>query len=359
MNINNLEEIKEKADIVEVVGRVLTLKKQGKDYWSPCPFHGDSSPSFSVSGTKQFYKCFGCGAKGDVIDFWQKFNNLSFPQAAAAVAQMYGINFLGQPVRDKNKYPELPRDKAAWTPENITEPNDLWKEKAGKFMIWAYEQIFEHPEVLEYLAKRGINTGTIGAYGLGWNSGEKGRGLYRAREAWGLPKELDDKGRTKVLWLPIGLVLPGLNAKSEVIKLRIRRPDPLTFAPDIRYYVVPGGAKVNTVLNPNRKAHVVVESDLDAYLVAQEAGDLVGVVCPGSCSVRPDAAAAKVLRDSLHILNAMDFDKAGALSWPWWKQNFKNCERWPVPVKKDPGEAWQNKVNIRNWVLAGLPAGLR
>jgi len=365
---SNINYIKEQADIVEVVGRVLQLKRQGKDWWAPCPFHGDKDPSFSVS-PQGFFKCFGCGRKGDVIEFWQKFHRISFPEAARQVGAMYGIRFDAErPVKVYRRYPETPKPPEAWQPEHKDEPGDLWKEKAGKFMHWAFEQIWDHPGVLEFLAGRGIKEKTIVAYGLGWNSGKGGRDLYRTRESWGLETIIGENGKPRRLWLPVGLVIPGFSVSGEIIKLRIRRPDPLQFAKGVRYCFVPGGVTVSTVYHPDRSAHVVVESDLDGLLVDQEAGDLVGTAVLGSASVKPDKYAAEVLRRSLHILGALDNDKAGAGAWPWWKENFKEAVRWPVPAGKDPGEFWQRSeagkkgsgdANIRDWIRAGLPAGLR
>jgi DNA primase len=247
-----------------------------------------------------------------------------------------------------------------WQPTDRPEPDDLWKQRAGKFVLWAHEQLYNHPEKIEYLAKRGIQLKTIVKYGLGWNPGENGQeGLYRPRKTWGLQELSGDNGKSKKLWLPMGLVIPFINKKGEVIKLRIRRPDPLSFAPGTRYYFIPGGSNISTVLHPDRRAHIVLESDLDGLLIDQEAGDLVGVVVLGSCASKPDTFTAEILKRSLHVLNSLDYDKAGAKSSQWWKDNFRNCERWPVPYCKDPGEAWQKGLNIRDWIKAGLPEGLR
>jgi DNA primase len=341
---------------VEVISRVWPLKKQGKDYWASCPFHADNSPSFSVVPAKQIYHCFGCPAHGDVFSFWMNFHKISFPEAARAIASMYGLTFDSKkPIHQKKKYPELPKSQKAWSPEERPEPCDLWKQKAMKFTVWAYERLFEHPEQLQYLASRGIKEETIGKYGLGWNP----KDIYRPRQAWGLPEILGDNGKPRRLWLPMGLVIPCISNQKEVVKLRIRRPDPLTFAKNTRYYFVPGGSTITTVLHPGRRAHVVVESDLDGLLIDQEAGDLVGTVILGSASAKPDVYATQILKDSLHILNALDYDKAGAEQKRWWKDNFKNSIRWPVAAGKDQSDMWAKGVNVRDWVRAGLPEGLR
>ena len=352
-----VDEVKRAADIVEVVGSVIELKKKGKDFWALCPFHADGSPSFSVMPTKQLYHCFGCKAGGDVLEFYKKYHQVDFVDAVKAVANMYGIQVKGGSYTSlKYKYPETKKQKE-WAPNNNAMPSDIWIKAANSFTNRAYENLMNNEKALRYLADRGIDEGIISAYGLGWCEKEGGGDLYRPREKWGLPPEKNEKGRAKALWLPKGWVIPYLE-NGNVIKLRIRRAE-LNFNPDMKYYFVPGGSTRTTILNPDRKAHVIIESDLDAYLIIKEVGDLVGAVPLGSVSVKLDEIATRILKSSCHILNALDFDKAGAVAWPWWEQNFKECIRWPVPKKKDPGEAWQAGVNIREWIKAGLPEGLK
>ena len=88
--VNTVEEIKSRCNIVDVIGKVVTLKKAGSNYKGLCPFHNEKTPSFSVSESKQFYHCFGCGEDGDVIDFTAKFFNLTLPEAAEKLAADFG-----------------------------------------------------------------------------------------------------------------------------------------------------------------------------------------------------------------------------------------------------------------------------
>ena len=91
-SINVADEIKSRCDIVDVIGRVVSLKKAGSNYKGLCPFHNEKTPSFVVSETKQFFKCFGCGESGDVISFVEKYYNLDFKGAAEMLARDYGID---------------------------------------------------------------------------------------------------------------------------------------------------------------------------------------------------------------------------------------------------------------------------
>lgn len=76
------QKLKRQTNIVEIINGFVPLKKQGKDYFGCCPFHGEKTPSFSVNEEKQFFHCFGCGQNGDVIDFLTEYNGWSFIEAA-------------------------------------------------------------------------------------------------------------------------------------------------------------------------------------------------------------------------------------------------------------------------------------
>jgi DNA primase len=86
-----IQDLLARADIVEIVGRHVQLKKSGANYMGLCPFHGEKSPSFSVSPTKQFYYCFGCHASGDALRFLTEYSGLSFTEAVHDLAQQVGL----------------------------------------------------------------------------------------------------------------------------------------------------------------------------------------------------------------------------------------------------------------------------
>ena len=86
-----IQELINRTDVVEVVGRYVQLKKGGANYMGLCPFHGEKSPSFSVSPTKQFFHCFGCGKNGNAIGFLMEHGGMSFIEAVKDLAQSYGL----------------------------------------------------------------------------------------------------------------------------------------------------------------------------------------------------------------------------------------------------------------------------
>ena len=86
-----LSELLARVDVVEVVGKYVQLKKGGANYMGLCPFHGEKSPSFSVSPTKQFYHCFGCGKNGNAIGFLMDHTGMGFIEAVKDLAQQIGM----------------------------------------------------------------------------------------------------------------------------------------------------------------------------------------------------------------------------------------------------------------------------
>src|SRR3989304_3867903 len=85
------QHVKSSVDIARIIGETVRLKKSGSNYLGLCPFHQEKTPSFSVHATRQFYYCFGCGAKGDVFRFVMETERVPFPEAIQRVAQRAGI----------------------------------------------------------------------------------------------------------------------------------------------------------------------------------------------------------------------------------------------------------------------------
>ena len=89
------------ANIVDIIGEYVTLKRKGVNYQACCPFHNEKTPSFVVSPSKGVYKCFGCGKGGNAVTFLMEHENMTYPEALKAVAKRYGIE-----VREKEMTPE-------------------------------------------------------------------------------------------------------------------------------------------------------------------------------------------------------------------------------------------------------------
>ncbi len=234
-------------------------------------------------------------------------------------------------------------------------PPSLWQKRAQAFLEYTHKHIFAVPSAQTFLIERGLSDVTIKEARLGWNL----KDIYRAREAWGLSSELNEKtGKPKKLWLPKGLIIPS-QVSGHVIRLRVRRPEPDRFG---RYIVIPGSDTKPFILGCTGKGkpQIIVESELDALLIHQEAGDLVGVIALGCAQIRPDVDTHKILTKAETILLSLDSDKAGATeSWGFWARTYRQFKRWPCIEGKDPGEMAQAGVDIRSWVKAGLKDGAK
>ncbi len=197
----------------------------------------------------------------------------------------------------------------------------------------------EGADVWDFLMGRGLTPESIEAARLGFNTEDQ----RIDRSAWGLPPE------EKPLWIPAGLVIPW-NVGGDVHRIRIRRMDDS----DCRYVIVSGSTKQPMRLGRLNKV-ILVESDLDAILVNPKAGDLVTAISLGSVSLRPDTETHERLKAAELILLALDADAAASGQVSWWAGRYgAKVKRWPVPVGKDPGEAFAAGVDIRAWILAGM-----
>src|SRR6476660_519096 len=119
-----IDELLARADIVEIVGRYVQLKKAGANYMGLCPFHSEKSPSFTVSPTKQFYHCFGCGKNGNAISFLMEQAGMHFVEAVKDLAGQYGMQ-----VPEEERSPEE-RERASREREKQATLTDVL-EKAG------------------------------------------------------------------------------------------------------------------------------------------------------------------------------------------------------------------------------------
>ena len=153
-----IQELLSRADVVDIVGRYVQLKKGGANFMGLCPFHGEKSPSFSVSPTKQFYHCFGCGKNGNAIGFLMDHAGMSFVEAVKDLAQQYGMQ-----VPEEEGTPQ-DRARAAEQRQKQTTLNDVL-EKAGD----AYRKhLKDSPRAVDYFKGRGVSGDVAKQFGLGY-----------------------------------------------------------------------------------------------------------------------------------------------------------------------------------------------
>ena len=153
-----IQELLARADVVDIVGRYVQLKKGGANFMGLCPFHGEKSPSFSVSPTKQFFHCFGCGKSGNAIGFLMEHAGMNFVEAVKDLAQQYGLQ-----VPEEESSPQ-DRARAQEQRQKQVTLNDVL-EKAGE----AYRnQLRESPRAIEYFKGRGVSGEIAKQFGLGY-----------------------------------------------------------------------------------------------------------------------------------------------------------------------------------------------
>jgi len=324
----------------------------GGEYHSPCPGCGGDD-RFHVWPAENngdgSYWCRQCEKAGDNIQFARDFLGLSYQEACRKVGRSPDVDQQYHTPRPPGSKGQRTGDRRQ-RPENQNNiPCQKWQEKASLFVGWCHERLAGNKHRLSWLKKRGITTETAKRFQLGWNPGKDGKDLWRPRESWGLETVLKNNGQKKRLWLPMGLVIPHFQ-DGEPRRIRIRRPKG-----EPRYYVVPGSNMDCMLMRPGSRAFVVVEAELDAMLCDQEAGEICGAVATGSSSAKPDTRTVEELKRAAIILLAQDYDGPGAKALAWWQQEFPQAERWPVPKGKDPGEAYEQGVDLKTWIRSVLP----
>lgn len=170
------EEIRETADIVEVVGDYVKLKKSGSGFMGLCPFHNEKTPSFHVTPRLGIYKCFGCGESGDVFSFVMQMEGVSFPESLRSLADRYGIDIPDEHVEGQ--------EDATRIREGVYHALKF----AGLFFFSQLKEPGEAEKALAYLEKRGYNADIIRKFGLGFAPGT-GSALLKAAKEEGISEE--------------------------------------------------------------------------------------------------------------------------------------------------------------------------
>lgn len=193
---NFIDEIKSKVNIVDVIGREVPLKQSGSNFKGLCPFHNEKTPSFMVNEQKQIFNCFGCGEKGDVIHFVQRFYNLEFMEACEKLAEEYNIEIPQHGTRkkvDMSHYYEINAMAARFFFNNLTKQSNPG---------------------YTYIRKRGISDETIKHFGLGYSL-----------DSWNaLHRHLKSKGIKDEDMLKLGLITQGKKGVYDKFRGRLMFP---------------------------------------------------------------------------------------------------------------------------------------
>ena len=150
---NNIEQIKERLNIVDVVSSYIKIEKAGMNFKACCPFHNEKTPSFFISPDRGTFKCFGCGEGGDIFTFVEKYGGLDFKGSLKILAEKAGVELIKE------------------NPQKISERNRIYDvlEKSTSFF---QNNLMENKSALEYLKNRGIEDRIINQFRLGFASDE-------------------------------------------------------------------------------------------------------------------------------------------------------------------------------------------
>ena len=302
-----IEEIRSRNDIVDVISGYVKLQKKGASYFGLCPFHNEKSPSFSVSGQKQMYYCFGCGAGGNVFTFLMEYENYSFQDAVKALAQRAGVS-LPQEESPQHK-------KEASLRQRLLDIHKL----AARYFYYQLTQP-QGRQAMDYLSGRKLTHETIVKFGLGYSNKFRDD-LYRYLRSQGyddyILKEsglvtLDEKhGGSDKFWNRV--MFPIMDVNNRVIGFGgrvlgdgnpkyLNSPETKLFDKSRNLY------GLNLARRSRRPNMIICEGYMDVISMHQ-AGFDNAVASLGTAFTSPQASLLKRYTDE--VLLAYDSDGAG------------------------------------------------
>ncbi|MBM3367107.1 MAG: DNA primase [Betaproteobacteria bacterium] len=301
-----IQDLLARVDIVEVIDRYVKLKRSGANYSACCPFHTEKSPSFTVSPTKQFYHCFGCGAHGTAIGFMMEYGGMGFVEAVKDLAQGVGM-----------QVPEAPRSAEAQ--RRAEEGPDLLGAllKAAQFYR---AQLKDSPRAIEYLKKRGLSGDIAKAFGIGY-APDAWQGLQqvfpdyadKALTAAGLVKQNEEGRRYDVFRDRI--MFPIVDVKGNIIGFggRVLGEGEPKYLNSPETPVFEKGRELYGLFQARRAIRdagriIVVEGYMDVVALAQMG---VGYAVATLGTATTPLHVQKLLRQSDEVIYCFDGDAAG------------------------------------------------
>jgi DNA primase len=363
-----IAEIRERADIVEIVGEYVTLTRAGANFKGVCPFHADSDPSFNVSPARQFYHCFGCAASGDVFSFIQRIEGLQFMEVAERLAAKYGI--------------ELP--KVELSPAARTARERELDEKSRRFHILETATKYYEEQLRgdagepgrKVILERGVDMETAARFRLGF-----------APDLWqGLIDYMNTQRVSVRELVDVGLALPRKTGSGYYDRFRNRLVFPITDpsghpiafsarampgddsgakyinSPETKEYTkgkVLFGLHQARVAMSKAQSAVLVEGNFD--VVAMSGAGFENVVAPLGTAFTEDHSA--LLRRRVEkVIVMFDGDRAGitaaARAFPLLAKAGIAAYTAPLPPGEDPDSLIRNKGKEAVQAILGSPRGL-
>jgi DNA primase len=312
--------------------RVAATK--GGEYHSPCPGCGGKD-RFIIWPESNRYYCRQCGKSGDVIQYYRDFHGCSFKEACKRAH-----------ITPKNKKGRRTRQSSFFIPQVASLPPPQWQLPATEFIDTCHDDLINTPNAIALLVKRGFSMDSIKRFRLGWNN----RSSF---VEW-----LDEEPKRKI-WLPKGIVIPTLKEKK-LVKMKIRRSE--WYENDVypKYVEIHGSMSAPSVYaTDNNTLAIILESELDAMLIQQEADNMCTAIALGGASKKPDKGTHILLSEAPAILFSLDFDETGIKQLLWWKKQYRKLIVWVTPFEKSVGDAFIKGLDIKSWMRLGIKKALQ
>ncbi|MDH4294387.1 MAG: DNA primase, partial [Betaproteobacteria bacterium] len=301
-----IQDLLSRVDIVEVIDRYVKLKRGGANYSACCPFHSEKSPSFTVSPTKQFYHCFGCGAHGTAIGFMMEYSGMGFVDAVKDLAQGVGM-----------QVPEVARSEQAQ--RRAEEGPDLYAVLLQAAQFYR-NQLKDAPHAIEYLKRRGLSGEIAKHFGIGyapdgWQNLEQVFPDYanKVLNAAGLVKQNEDGRRYDVFRDRI--MFPIVDMRGNIIGFggRVLGDGEPKYLNSPETAVFEKGRELYGLFQGRRAIHdagcvIVVEGYMDVVALAQS-GVNYAVATLGTATT--PIHVQKLLRQAEEVVFCFDGDAAG------------------------------------------------
>jgi DNA polymerase-1 len=332
---SNLLDLAKKAGLVPR----WAASTQNGEYHSACPQCGGKDrfiiqPNrLARNGILGCFFCRQCRENGDSLSFCMKFLQLNKADASHLIQCPSREILLTSHFQD----------------QHIRSASSLWLDWAKSFCHQCHHGLLQNEKAQKLIQARGLKLDTVVEYQIGYSS----KNSWVDRAFCGLPPSQSSQKHFDNFFLPQGLVIPYIK-DGQVVKIKVRRENWLQGSPYSKYILMPGSQSIPFLSGSLDLPLVIVEAELDAILLAQEAGDICSVLATGGASCYPDTDTDKMLKKVDLMLFALDFDEAGKKAFIAWRSAYPKVCPWPTPYAKSPADACLSGVNLREWVKSGI-----
>jgi DNA primase len=344
--MDDIAALKARLDLADLVAMDLgpARKQRGRWQWWLCPFHAETRPSFGVTADNGRFKCFGCGAAGDHLDYLEKRRGLTKAQAIAELRRLAAL--------PENK--RQPQSAPAATTASEEPPSAAWQRRARAFLAYTREQLGTSASrpAWDYLGAGGLSKETVLRFGLGWNP----RDLWDDPQRWGLTGAR--------IYLSRGVVIPcEVSGSLWYIKVRrLERDGHLRIQAGEKYGGPRGGRGAlfgADRLRADGRPLLLCEGERDALLASQELSDLVDIATLGGAGRRGLGHWLLWLLPYRHILAAYDADTAGRRGAAYLANLTGRVQNIQVPHGEDLTGFHSEGGDLRSWLRGYLdPLGV-